>query len=349
MADDDIDFGADLEAALDGGPPPEREDHREERQAKPDNPFPKSDDEGGPREYVREGRRFVPKEQEAKAVAEATGQETRVKEGEVQVKTEQGWRPIWLKPEHGLDWDKSPEPFRKALEERERAFAQAYQEKTGALKQWEPVAQLMEPLQQALRAQGVEPNQFLGQLVHAHNFLTKEPQQAMAWLAQAYGVDLNTLVQGMQQEQQQVDPTVKALQDQVAALSGKLTQRETQEQQWRREAEERDNERRQKEVEDWAKAKPHYEAVRPIMHRLALGYEGAGQQYSLDGLYDEACKLHPEVSQRILADQRKANVSRARAGQVSPRGQPVIGGRDTHSPKLTVEQEIAAQLDAMGA
>lgn len=304
---------------------------------------------GEERLYRRDGSRFTAVEQKAVEAAKEQG----ASQAQAEQAVKQGWRPVWYKDEFG-DWDKAyPEPFRKALEDRERAFAQAYGEKSTALKAWEPLQQQIAPYEQALRAQGIEPTQFLGQLLHAHNFLTQQPQQAMMWLAQSYGVDLNQLVGQIQQSQDEIDPRTKAIMAELQAVRQELTGFKTQQQTAQQRAQADAEARSQAEFTEWVQAKdssgallhPYFEEVQSIMHRLALGYEHAGQQYSMDGLYTEACKLHPQVSERILTDQRKANVSRARAGQVSPRGAPAMNGRASSSPKMSLEEEIGMLLD----
>lgn len=311
--DDELGLADALEAALD-----EQGGEQQQREPVRDEPFPQSE-----RQYNRdEGGKFAKApEQQAK----------------------QPWRPMWYKDEFG-PWDKTHEGFRKALEEREKQFAAEIEKRAGPMKAYQEIEAALGPeFTQQLKIGNVSPSQYVTQLHAANQFLQSNPVQALQYLAQQVGVDLVALAdqivaaergQGGEQQPQQKPAYVQQLEQQVAALAQKLGGFEQSTQAQRRaEAD--------ATIQEFAKDKPYFDQVKGRMSALLQ----TGQAATLADAYDQAIWSHPEIRQRIQADQRKADVERARTGAVSPRGAPNPNGRATHQPRMSLQDEIASLID----
>jgi len=317
MDDETLDIEAALSEALDAGKPqietPEPVETAEEKAA---------------REYQRdEAGRFAAKQQEEQAQPDPAAQP--------QQQAKQPWKPLWYKDEYG-DWQKLPEGFRKTLEQRETESAQAITKHSMAAKSWEPVLKEFEPYKQHLQQAGITEQQYVGQLVQADKFLREDPVAAINWIAQQYcGVDLYGLANYAYDNQFQPAAQPDPMAQQIAALQQQIQQLQQRPDQERLAAE-------QAQIQAWAKDKPHFEDVRGYMHALSQRPDYA--EATLDELYEAAMYAHPQLRQRILADQRKAEVDRARSHSTGTRN-GVGNGAAVKPPKMSLEEELAMHLD----
>ena len=339
--DDDLDFASELEAALDGAAAPEPDDQ-------PERPVRKATEEAFPqtesREYNRdEAGKFTKAEKDA---AEAAAREQGATAAEAKQAVAQGWRPPYWNDEAHTPWGTLPEQARSALEQREKAFAMHLQklaEEGKPLQSFKGVLESLNPDLQRLQAAGVTPDQYVNQLIQASRYLEQSPEEALLWLANSYQVSPERLLERLQgggQQSVQVDPMVAGLQQQLRQVQETLAQREQREQQEAQHREEQRVSALREELAAWSKDKPHFQTVEQKMAQLAQ----VNPNQTLDQLYEDACMLHPQIRERILADQRKQNVQRARTAAVSPRGGPA-NGRSNTSPKMSIEEEIGSMLD----
>jgi hypothetical protein len=340
MPDEDLDFAADLEAALDGNAKPEAAPLGQQ-EAQPEQ---ETTEEEAERLYRRDGRRFVPKEDE-KAAKDAKP------EGEAPAPAK-AWKPLWYKDEYG-NWDQLSEPLRKALEQREKESAKAIEERSVAAKQWEPLNEAIRPYEAQLRAQGQTPQQFVGGLVQIYSYLQQDPVQALNWLAQntlGAGWDIRSLADWMDQQgvqAQRVDP----VQQELATLKNELAAlRAAPQQQYQQSV--------SQTVSKWSEDKPYFGELQSTIYGLIQADPSVKERFrvdpkaTLDSLYEQAQWAHPQIRQRILEDQRKAEVTRARAaGSQSPRGVPQPNGAPRtpkQNGKWNIESDIAEVFDELG-
>lgn len=329
---DDLDLEGAIGAALDG----QLDDARQ----KPDEPFPRSDEaqakDDEPAEYVRDGRRFVRK----------GGKETDVGAAEAPaVAAAKEWKPLWYKEEYG-DWSKLPEGLRKDLERRETESAQAITKHSTAAKAWEPVSKMIEPHVQQLAAAGVSPQQYVTNLINADAYLRSKPEEALNWLCKSItGMDIIDLANRLDEQgyqPQRVDP----LEQELATLRQRVEEMSQMPARQEREA-------IGKTIAAWSQDKPHWQDVQ----HLAIGIIQAdpsvrerfrvSPQATLDKLYEQAMWAHPELRERILADQRKSEVKRARENSLGTREQSHANGQARSTPKLSIEDEISGLIDGM--
>lgn len=138
----------------------------------------------------------------------------------------------WAADKHEL-WGKLPPEAQDYYEQREKQMLdglEQYKENSGFGRQLRDV---FTPYRALLQAQGVDEVKATQYMLNAHYRLSSgSPQQKaeyMSQLAKSYGIDLAMLAP--QQEEAQVDPTVRALQEKVGSLESVLTTQQQREQQ----------------------------------------------------------------------------------------------------------------------
>lgn len=319
---EDFDLAAELGAALDEARPVvEQKDEPVEGE---------TPEEKQERLYKRDGRRFAPVEDN-----KADKTEKPVKAEEKPAKPT--WKPTWYKDEFG-PWDQLTEPFRNALRDQERNAAQAIEKHSTAAKAWEPINEALKPMEAQLRAEGMSPQHFVHSLVNTYSYLQQDPVAAINWLVQQrLGTDIYGLAEWMYNnghKAQHPDP----MQQKLAQLEQQIGQLSQLPQQQRREAV-------AAQISAWAKDKPDFAAVQPLMAALAK----QNPQASLDELYEEARWATPQIRERILAereDKRLAELKGKRAvGAQSPRGAAGNGVQAPSHKTMSLEDEIAMHLD----
>jgi hypothetical protein len=252
--------------------------------------------------------------------------------------------PVWYKADLG-DWGQVPEPIRNAVLGRERDFSIALERHSEALRPWAAVSERIAPYADQLQAQGVAPEQFLSNLVGAHDALLRDPVGALQWIAESYGVDLSALAAGGDEDDGFAqDPRIQAMQAELQQLRGQVNQVGTAWQQQQQYLAQQQQSALVSEISAFSKDKPDFDTLRPMIATFLSG----GQAESLADAYEQARWAHPETRQRILEDQRKADAAkaqRARANGTTLRGAPVNGAA-TRGPELTLEEELAALIDA---
>lgn len=284
--------------------------------------------------YRRDGRRFVPND--ADKIADAQKVEAGTEPKDASPQPQKAWKPLWYKEEYGA-WDKLAEPFRTALREQERNAAQAIEKHSVASKAWDPVNKQLEPHLNEMRAAGVEPQQYVSNLINADAYLRRDPVQALNWLCQQYlKTDVVGLADWMLQQNvqpQKADPVRQELDTLKQRLSN-----------YEKQGESAQRASLEAQIQDWAKDKPYFSDVRELMASIAKVPMHRGA--SLDQLYDAAMHAHPQLRQRILEDKRKDEVTRARAaGATSPRSGPVNGQARQTKSTMSLTEEIGILLD----
>ena len=97
-------------------------------------------------------------------------------------------------------------------------------------KRQEQFDEIMQPFRGDFERAGMDDVAAIRQLLAAHDYLRKDPQNAISWLANQYGVDMAAVSNDPAAEDDYTDPTVKALQQQVAQLTGFIQNQQTQQQ-----------------------------------------------------------------------------------------------------------------------
>jgi hypothetical protein len=177
------------------------------------------------------------------------------------------------------------------------------------------------------------------------------PAQKVATLrrvAERYGIDLNSLGNANARPDQFADPQIHALQQELASLKGFLTNQQAQSQNSEVRA-------AMAQIEDFGR-NPEHRYFQDVRFQMgALMNQGLAQ--SLPEAYAMACKIHPQVSAAVAAEQQQkaenerqqAAIKRAndaqRAARLGPRSSPV----GTVPKGGSIDDTMKAVWDAMNA
>jgi len=244
--------------------------------------------------------------------------------------------PTSWSAEAKAEWSKLSPALQQAVSKREGEMSSGAQKWSEERRQYD---EMLTPVRAAAQRAGVDEREGLQKLIAANDFLERDPENAIRWLAQAYNVDLSK--PPSQQPQPRPDSAVNQLYQRIAQLEGHINSREEGE--------------LQQTISAFASepGHEHFEAVRPFMGHLL----STGQATSMQDAYDKAIWATPEIRTQLIAGQtaeaaRKAKeretAERARRGAISasgsPSGAPVVAKQDYE----TVEDATRAAFRAHG-
>ena len=242
-----------------------------------------------------------------------------------------------------------PPAIQAEAAKRERDIDKALQERAQQLKSYEPLDAVIAPIRDRLALAGTDAPTYFRSLVAADDMLRGPNKlQAIAQIAQGYGIDLRALVNGQQQPQQaqQLDPFMQRL--------STLEQHIAQQQQV---AQQQAHQSTTAEIASFA-ADPknlYFENVRPTMARLIQ----SGQAATLKDAYEQAVWADPTTRPLMLQQQEterkeqaeaqeRQRVEQARKASGSLTGSPLPGtvGQSQSSPNASVEDDVRAAFAA---
>lgn len=284
---------------------------------------------------------------------EATGEAETAPAEEAQVAFKPSWKKAAL-----AEWDKLPPLVRSEIERRENDFHKGIEQyKTGAAvsQEWERTVQ---PFMATIQGFGVTPQVAIQALLNAdHKLRYSSVQQKIPMALEVlsgYGIDINTLAQGIQQiageqvwqQQNPVDPRVQQLQSQVHQMQQQQFQ--AQQQTVHAEASAIDG-----EIAAFA-TDPDHEHFGLLQKDMSV-LLGNGLAKNLDEAYAMAMRQNPQTYQIWLAQQqqewdaqRKAKVAKAKqagANNVRPNGRT---SAPASQPKRSMEEDIEATARELG-
>jgi len=207
------------------------------------------------------------------------------------------------------------EVFLKRYKDMEADYTRKTQEVADIRRRASALDEVMQPFRDEFARAGLDDIGAVRQLLGAHKFLRESPQQAIAWLAQNYGVSTNALGATEQADDDFADPQVKQLRDQVSQLQGYL-QTQAQQQQQAAVAD------TQLQIDNFAKATrddgslahPHFDAVRTTMGGLIQ----SGVAKDMDSAYEMAVYADPQLRGSLI-DQEAEKVTAAKKQQENVR------------------------------
>ena len=188
-----------------------------------------------------------------------------------------------------------------------------YTKKTQAIakykKRQDAFDEIMAPFKSQFERAGMDDVGAVRQLLAAHDYLRKDPANAIAWLANQYGVDIGAIGNDPALEDEFADPQVKALQQQVAQLTGFIQNQQTQQQSYEQASTQSFIDQFAAETDASGNpAHPHFETVRSVMGSLI----SSGNATDLKSAYEAAVYANPELRQaelkRVAARQSQAKV-----------------------------------------
>ena len=204
-------------------------------------------------------------------------------------------------------------PAQHMFMERYKDLEGDYTKKTQAIakykKRQDAFDEIMQPFKGDFERAGMDDVGAVRQLLAAHDYLRKDPQNAIAWLANQYGVDTSAIGNDPAAEDEFADPLVKQLQQQVAQLTGFIQNQQTQQQSHEQASTQSFIDQFAAETDASGNpAHPHFETVRSVMGSLI----SSGNATDLKSAYDMAVYANPELRQaeleRVAAKQSQAKV-----------------------------------------
>ena len=185
--------------------------------------------------------------------------------------------------------------------DRFKAMEGDYTRKTQAIAKYkkrnEALDEIYGPFRDDFQRAGMDDVAATRQLLAAHKYLREDPQQAIKWLAKSYGVDLTAVNDDTATEDEYADPQMKALQQQVAQLSGFIQNQQNMQQNMQQQSTQSLIDQFAAETDESGNAKyPHFEAVRNRMGALINNNDAK----DLATAYDMAVYADPKLRQEML-------------------------------------------------
>lgn len=230
-----------------------------------------------------------------------------VAETEVEETAEEEKKPLEaiVPPQHWPkdfkeSFEKLPVEAQHLLFDRHKELEGDYTKKTQSVakyrKRQEAFDEIMKPHMDDFSRAGMDEVGAVRQLLAAHDYLRKDPRQAIQWLAKNYGVDMSEV--GIDStEEDYADPEVKALKQQVAQLQGFLqNQQQTQMQSVQQNTQSMIDQFATEKTADGSPKHPHFDSVRDRMGVLIQG----NQAPDLATAYDMAVYADPKLRQSLM-------------------------------------------------
>lgn len=187
----------------------------------------------------------------------------------------------------------------------EADYTRRVQEVATFRREADELGEIFAPWKQQMDLQGITRVQAIRQLAAAHKRMQEDPAVGIQWLAQNYGIDLKSLVEGAAAADPAGEsPTVKALRQQVETLSGQLKTLTGAQNDQQMNAHLSQVEQFAEAKDDQGKPKhPHFDEVAQDVARLIRAARAGGETLSLQDAYDRAIYANPTTRAKVLAAQ----------------------------------------------
>lgn len=182
------------------------------------------------------------------------------------------------------------------------------------VKATEPFRQIAEKHQAYFAQKGASAPQWVENMVAMSQGFDQNPAAVLVHLGLQAGFDLRPFFSGSQQHPSQGPPQVAALQAQIAQLQQQIRDTSTRVESREQQEQAAKDAEISTQIANFAKSKPYFNEVRHIMATLltpptdaqgnALGPAAAS---SLEEAYEMATNAKPDIRQRIIDEQRKAD------------------------------------------
>lgn len=244
-----------------------------------------------------------------------------------------GWSPAAKAKFASLDPD-----IQSEILKREKDFSVGLQDRTNALKRYEPLEQVIAPHRQKWAVAGVDEATAVKQLLAASDWLERDPTTAIAYLAKQYGV--NALPTGTAQPQAQPEsigqtPQLTALQQELQDLKQQIASQSEAGLVSQIEAFKNDPKNL------------YFENVREDMAALI----NAGKAKTLEEAYDMSCWMRPDIRPLLQVPQvtkdPAAQVQKAKAAAVSITGSPAQPRAPQTNANASIEDDIRTALQEL--
>lgn len=256
--------------------------------------------------------------------------------------TAQNAPPVSWSAEAKAEWAKLPPAIQTAVLKRETEASDGFRQKSEQIKQYESVIQ---PVTERAREYGVQPDQFLRNMIETENALRRDPVGSLKWIAQQYGVDLSTLTSNQAPDGQPSQQAPDVIAPVLSELSGLKSEIET----FKLQAADQS-------IKEFEKNPEHkyFQDVRQDMARLI----NSGEAKDLKEAYDKAIWLNQTVRDRVLADREakaeadrkqalKERAQKATQAAVSVRGAPAGAEAPKRASVGDARDDVRAVVQSM--
>jgi len=304
----------------------------------PETPEPVVNDAPEPSPEVNEAEKASNRDEKGKFVAKQAepAQDTTEQPKSPETPQESIRVPASWSAQAKADFAALPPHIQREVSKRESDIDKGFRERAEQLKRYEPLEQVIAPHRQKWAVAGVDEATAVKQLLAASDWLERDPQGALAYLAKQYNVASLGQPQAAQsgggegQPQAQPDPVaseIQALKAQVAALTQGREQ-ETQQ-------------TYVSQIEAFAAdpANLYFENVKPAMAKLLQ----SGLVETLPEAYERAIWADPTIRPLLLQQQAKPAVDPNRAAKAKQAGVSVTGSPGNAPPPTsngTIEDDI---------
>jgi hypothetical protein len=263
--------------------------------------------------------------------------------------------PVWSRPP--ASWKKDYHEVWKTADPKLREYAWQREEQMRAgvepliskAQFADQMQEVITPFESTIRGLGLQPKDAVKALLEAdHSLRYSTPQekvQLFSRLAQQYGVNLGQIEQSPQQNP--IDPTIYALQNELNKVRGEVMT-------WKEQQEQVQNQSLLGEINQFAQKAEYFEEARPVMVQLLQ----SGVAQTLEDAYEKAIRLDSNlfdtVQQSRQAELDSEKRSRADKAAKSARAAAVSVRSSTPGVVTATKAQdrrglLAEQFDAIGS
>jgi len=197
--------------------------------------------------------------------------------------------PLSWTAEQKAKWASLPPDTQAYIAQRDKEQHDAITRAGQQVKAFEPIGKVIEQFSHVFQKNGLQPHDGIARMLAVNEMLEANPESAIREIARVYGVNL----QGeTAQDAEPANREVAELKAELARVKSHLTAQD-------RQREAAANETLAREIADFAKDKPHFEAVRKVM----AGLMQSGAAETMQEAYDRAVYADPTIRQAILAEE----------------------------------------------
>jgi hypothetical protein len=269
--------------------------------------------------------------------------------------------PVWKRPpaswkkDYHEIWQKADPKMQEYAWQREEQMRAGVEPLLSKAQFADAMQEAISPYMTTIQGLGLTPDKAVAALMEAdHKLRNSDPQTRMVYfqqLAQSYGINLGavqpTAAPGQAPQQQAVDPTVWALQNELNKVRGEVMG-------WKQQQEMAENQQLLNEINSFSLKAEYFEDVRPTMIQLLQ----SGVAQTLDDAYEKAIRLDPnlfeqmakaqqaEVAAKQAKEQNRA-AKAARAAAVSVRSAtPGVNTAPKTSDRRALLDELLSETEA---